>query len=204
MTNRERYLRAFSALQPEEDWIEQLEAVAPKKGNRRGRRLIAALIAAILIVGLIGAAYAADLGGIQDRIRIWHMGKLTNMTVEMGWIADGYGGEPHPAYIFYNEEGNEVRRIPVSDFEGKTVEEIIEEESDCVNLETIECADGDYIVRLHYYDQTIDIRDYFDENCYGRYESEISAGGHSQRVTVWRTEEEPWWHMAAYRLQEEE
>ena len=201
MTDRERYLRAFSVLQPSDGWIDQINTAERKKTKRHGRHLVTAIAAAILVIGMIGAAYAADLGGILDRVRIWHMGKQTNMTVETGWIADGYGGEPHPAYIFYNEDGEEVRRIPVSDFEGKTAEEIVEEESNCVNLETIECADGDFIVRLHYYDQTIDIRDYFDENCYGCYASEISAGGHSQWVTVWRTEEEPWFSMSSHEIE---
>lgn len=201
MTDRERYLRAFSALQPSDDWMDRLEAAEPKKVKHHGRRLIAALAAAILIVGLIGAAYAADLGGIQGRVKLWHLGKLVNMDVEMGSMPSGDDGDMVPAYVFCNEDGEELYRIPVSAFEGMTAEEIIEEHSNSVDLETIECADGDFIVRLHYYDQTIDIRAYFDENCYGRYEGELSAGGHSQWVTVWRTEEEPWFSMSTEEIE---
>lgn len=201
MTDRERYLRAFSALQPSDDWMDQLDAAQPKKGRHHGRRLIAALAAAILIVGLIGAAYAADLGGIQGRVRLWHLGKLVNMDVKMGTIPSGDDAEMVPAYVFCKEDGEELYRIPVSAYEGLTEEEIIAEHSNSVHLETIECADGDFIVKLYYYDQMIDIRDDFDENAYGRFEGEISAGGHSVWVEVWRTEEEPWFSMHTHEIE---
>ena len=200
MTNRERYLRAFSALQPSADWVDQLEAVQPKKAKRHGRRLIAALVAAILVVGLIGVAYAADLGGIQARVRIWYLGKLVHMDVAPGWIEDCSSGAMVPTYVFCNEDGEEVFRLPAREVEGKTEEELIAALSDNVHLYVNEAVDGTPIVHIYYFDQSIDIGSYFDENGYGRYAGEISAGDHRQWVEVWRTEEEPWWHLRNDRL----
>ncbi len=199
MTNRERYMRAFSVLKPTDDWMEQLEAAEPKKMKRPGRRLITVLAAALLLVGLIGAAYAADVGGIQGQVRIWQLGNLVNMDVKMGWIEDGNGGNPHQGYVFCNEDGDEVFRLPVETFEGKTEEEILEALSDCVQLYANEAADGAPIVQIYYFDQRMDIGDYFDENGYGHYEGEISARGYSQWVEVWRSAEEPWWHFSSKR-----
>ena len=198
MTDRERYLRAFSALQPSDDWMDQLEAAEPKKVKHHGRRLIAALAAAILIVGLIGAAYAADLGGIQGRVKLWHLGKLTNMTVEPGWFEND--GNPMPVYFFYDEDGEVIFANPTSVFEGMTIDEIADEVSHRVMVYENRLCDPP-ILKIHYYDQTIDITEYFDENGDGWYEGEISGDGRRFWVTVWRYEGEDYYHQSVRELE---
>ncbi len=216
MTDREKYLRAFSALQPLDGWLDQINAVKSRKTKRHGGRLVALLVAAVLVMGLIGAAYAADLGGIQGRIRIWHLGKQFDMDVKTQWTQGGLGEEPHQMYVFCNENGEEVFRYPVKETEGKTAEEILEQiQEDNVSLDTRNCVlsedsrhvlkwvNGDHSIYIHYFDQSIDIGAYFDENGFGRYEGEIWKGKYGQRVEAWRTEEAPWWHFETHRLGEE-
>ena len=216
MTDRERYLRAFSVLQPLDDWMDQIKTVAPKTTRHNIRRLIAGLVAAILVLGLIGAAYAADMFGIQGRVRITHLGKQLDLDVKTGWTDDGLGGEPHQMYVFYNEQGVEVFRYPVESTTGKTSEEILNQiQEDNVSLDTRNCVlsednrrvlewvNGNHSIYIHYFGQSIDIGDYFDENGFGRYSGEIWQGKHGQWVEVLRTVEEPWWHFSVYWLGEE-
>ena len=215
MTDREKYLRTFSALQPLDGWLEQIKTAAPGKTKRHGRRLVAMIVAAVLVLGLVGAAYAADLGGIQGRVRIWHLGKQLDMDVKTGWTEDFLGGAPYQMYVFSNEDGEEIFRYPVKETEGKTAEEILAQiQADNVCLDTRNCVlsednrdvlewvNGDHSIYIHYFDQSIDIGDYFDENGFGRYAGEILQGKYVQRVEVWRTVEEPWWHFQAHVLNE--
>ena len=216
MTNEERYVRAFSVLQPEEGWMERLETGMSGKQKRRGRGLLAVLAAVVALAVLFGAAYAADLGGIQGRVRLWHLGKAADMDVKLGWSEDGAWGAPHRMYVFSDEDGREVLRIPVAQTDGKTTDEILEEVQDqmvsfdarnCIlsedNRQVLEWANGDHSIYIHYFGKSINVGDYFDENGFGRFEGEIRFGKYVRWVALWRSPEEPWWHFVSHGLDEE-
>ncbi len=82
MTNKEWYRRAFSTLHASEPIL--LEGTNMEKTNRhfKMRPALAAGLAAALIVGCMGAAYAADLGGIQETVRMWFGGQSVEAQVE--------------------------------------------------------------------------------------------------------------------------
>lgn len=81
MTNQERYKQAFSALHASQPIL--LEETNMEKTNKRFklRPALAAGMAATLIVGCMGAAYAADLGGIQETVRLWFGGSAVDAQV---------------------------------------------------------------------------------------------------------------------------
>ncbi len=81
MTNKERYKQAFSPLHASEPIL--LEGTSMEKTNRRFklRPALAAGLAAAVIVSCMGVAYAADLGGIQEKVRVWFGGKDVEATV---------------------------------------------------------------------------------------------------------------------------
>ncbi len=81
MTNKERYKQAFSPLHASEPIL--LEGTSMEKTNKRfkPRPALAAGLAAAVIVSCMGAAYAADLGGIQEKVRVWFGGKDVEATV---------------------------------------------------------------------------------------------------------------------------
>ena len=216
MTDRERYMRAFSVLRPAEGWIDRLEIGKPEKRKRPGRGLIAVLAAVLALAVLIGAAYAADLGGIQGRVRLRHLGKELDMTVKTGWSEDGAGGVPHRMYVFCNENGEELFRYPAEGTEGLKAETLMEQiQADMIGLDTRNCVlsednrlvlewvNGNHSIYLHFFDRSIDIGEYFDENGFGRYEGVLWQGNYGYRVGVWRTLDEPWWQFSSHRLEEE-
>lgn len=81
MTNKERYKQAFSALHASQPILS--EETNMEKTNKRFklRPALAAGMAAALIVGCMGAAYAADLGGIQETVRVWFGGSAVEAQV---------------------------------------------------------------------------------------------------------------------------
>ena len=216
MTNEERYVRAFSALQPPEGWMDQLEAAKPGKRKRRERGLAAVLAAVMALTALFGAAYAADLGGIQSRFRGWYLGKEMDVAVRTEWVEDlgGDYGNPRCDYVFYAENGVELARLPAEAAHAMTPEELQDMLLDNVHLDTRNCVlsedgrqvlewvNGDHSIYIYYLGRTIDIGDCFDENGFGHYEGEVWFGKYGQWVEVWRTEEEPGWHFSLRKLDE--
>ena len=95
MTNREKIHRAFDALQLAEPI--QLEE---KRMNRfMPKRSLVALCAAILVLGSLSIAYAADLGGFRETLTVWFGGKKQEASVQeiapgvVEWT--GEDGESH-------------------------------------------------------------------------------------------------------------
>ena len=85
MTNKEKYQRTFSVLHASGDFLK--EATPMKNQTKRYRPRLAVVCAAvILILGMMTAAYAADLGGIQRTIQLWTHGDQTNAVLD---IQDG-------------------------------------------------------------------------------------------------------------------
>lgn len=90
MTNKERYKQAFSTLHASQPIL--LEETNMEKTDKRFkmRPALAAGLAAALIVGCMGAAYAADLGGIQETVRMWFGGKEVEAQVTGGTDGGAY------------------------------------------------------------------------------------------------------------------
>lgn len=82
MTNRERYQRAFSALHASESCLMEVKAMK-RTGKHYAKRLTALCAAAVLVLGLATAVYAADVGGIQRTIQLWIDGDRTDAVLDI-------------------------------------------------------------------------------------------------------------------------
>ena len=163
MTNRERYKRAFSALQAS-GTIEWEESKMKEQQKKQTIRRTAAAVAAFLIVtvGFGSAAYAANIGGIQRRIQIWTQGDQTNATFE-------YTDDGSYSLSYENEDGETVKSEGggvAYDFFGRerplTEDELIEELD---SPEVMQEDDGRFMV--YYHNQSYDITDKFvDGYCF--------------------------------------
>lgn len=162
MTNRERYKQAFSTLQSSSQHTWEAEEMALIQKKHRKNIAVAAAIACAVVIGAGGTAYAADLGGIQEKISMWLYGTQTEVNVtENG--ENGYGG-----YTFTYMQDGETKSIGgggVSiDEDGNetwlSADEVAAEMSSFADID----VDEDGKVWIYYYDQQIDITDSFDEN----------------------------------------
>ena len=75
MTNRERYKQAFSALQTSATQSMEVEMMAMIQKKHKKNIAVAAAVACAALIGVSGTVYAADIGGIQQKVRIWMYGK---------------------------------------------------------------------------------------------------------------------------------
>ena len=81
MTNKERYKQAFSALPSSQQfYLEEAEMMQIHKKHKKNIA-VAAAIACAVIIGGSGTVYAADIGGIQEKLSIWLYGKQTEVEV---------------------------------------------------------------------------------------------------------------------------
>lgn len=79
MTNKERYKQAFSVLHASDDMI--LEVTDMEKRKRAyTKKVLAAGAAAAILFGSMTAAYAADVGNIQERLTMWFHGEEVEVT----------------------------------------------------------------------------------------------------------------------------
>ena len=106
MSNRERYKRAFQALHADnKDWLEavNMDMNTERQHTRYSfsRRAVVAMMIAVLLVGSLTAAYAADLGGFRRMITLWVHGQATDAQVEF------YTGEDGGADVEYTTDGEE-------------------------------------------------------------------------------------------------
>lgn len=134
MTNKERYKQAFSTLHSSGQFTLEVEEMKQIQKKHRKNMAVAAAVACAVAIGAGGTAYAADIGGIQQKISIWIRGEQTEVHVtENG--ENGSGG-----YTFtYSQEGG------TKDISGGGVS-------------------LDDSGRVYYYDQKVEITDAFDES----------------------------------------
>lgn len=163
MTNKERYQRTFAVLHASRAY-DDLKEEKPMEQKKKTYtpRLIAVCAAAVLLLGLASAAYAADVGGVRRTVQIWIHGDQTDAILEVQdgtydlyyTDADGNAREQHGGGKAFDVFG---REIPVSE------EDILEH----LNAPELEYRD-DGTVWIHYYGQSLDITDKFDEDgiCY--------------------------------------
>lgn len=160
MTNKERYKRAFSAL-PSSVLIDlEVEKMAQLKKKHKANIAAAAAIICAVIIGGSGTAYAADLGGIREKISIWLHGARTEVEVTDHETDGGYT-------FSYEHDGETVTMggggVSIDDDGNETwmsAEEVLLEMNDSASVE----EDEKGRVWVCYYDQKIEITDLFDEN----------------------------------------
>ena len=183
MKNRERYRRAFQAIRADnKDWLEAVNMNMNRQHTRfsLSRRAAVAVMVAVLLVGSLTAAYAADLGGLRKLITLWVHGQPTDARVEFYTGEDGgdveYNseaeeeGSPAPAsyVVTWTDENGEERQMMgggvAIERDGTeralTMDEYLEHLSSA-EVEQVETTE-DGRVMLYWYDQAVDITDRFE------------------------------------------
>lgn len=162
MTNRERYKRAFSAIQVPDDFC--LEGIKMKQVKKQRRLTTIAATAAVcaVLVGSAAAAYTVDAGGIQRMVQLWLNGDQTQ--VEIQFDGNGTYTMEYTDHAGERQEqsGGGVVIAPDGSERPATEEELLEHLSrPDVRYE----EDGS--VWVYWYDQKVDITDSFvDGVCY--------------------------------------
>ena len=182
MTNRERYKQAFSVLQSSRQFELEVEEMEQLKKKHRKNIAAAAAIAFAIVIGGSGTVYAADIGGIQEKISMWLYGTKTEVVV----TENGDGG-----YIFSYEQDGEMKLIGgggVSfDANGNetwlSADEVAAWMSKSANID----VDEDGKVWIYFYDQKIEITDSFDEN--GVYNLTLSHEDRSVYLEITKNED---------------
>lgn len=159
MTNKERYKQAFSALHPSGRFSLEVEEMARIQKKHKTNMTIAAAIACAVIIGIPGTVYAADIGGIQEKLSIWLYGEKTQVDVTEN---DGGG------YTFTYEHNGETEQVGgggvIIGVDGTETRmdagEVAEGMSRSASVE----EDQEGRVWVYYYDQKSDITDLFDQN----------------------------------------
>lgn len=160
MTNRERYKQAFSALQTSGKISLEVEDMV--KLQKKHRKNIAAAAAAICaaLIGVSGTAYAADIGGIQEKVSIWINGKEEEVVIT---------GKGDGSYTLHFESGDDnqvMGGVAIGEDEnGDTTERWLspDELVITINQSANIAEDADGRVWVYYYDQKADVTDLFDE-----------------------------------------
>ena len=160
MTNKERYKQAFSALQSSGQFHLEVEEMAQIQKKHKKNIAIAAAVACAVVIGGSSTAYAADLGGIQEKISIWLYG--TKTEVEVTENDDGV------YLITYERDDKPDMTIGYSgytfDSDGNMTHPTADEFASAISgLAQVE-EDEDGRVWVYYYDRKMDITDLFDEN----------------------------------------
>lgn len=159
MNNKERYKQAFSALHPSVQLSLEAEKMVKIQKKHKINMAIAAAIICIVIIGGSGTAYAADIGGIREKISMWLYGAQTEVNV----TDNGDGG-----YTFIYEHDGEIKEmgaggISIDENGNETwlsADELAEDMSQHADV----VADETGKVWVYYYDQQIDITDRFDQD----------------------------------------
>ena len=160
MSNKEKYKKAFSVLNSSCDFtLEEKRMNRIKREIAHKNLLIAAAALLLLVVGS-GTAYAKDVGGIQETVKLWVHGNETDVSYEFN--------EDEGTYVktYVDENGKEVQEDASAwhgDHTPLTVEELIESEHDSASVEKTD--DGKFM--LYFQNKAVDITDKFtDGKCY--------------------------------------
>lgn len=160
MTDRERYKQAFSALHASDDI--SLEVADMKKSNRKFsmKPVLAACLCVCILLSCAGAAYAADIGGIQETLRGWFGGKQVDVTV-VGPSAEGDGG-----YEFTVDVDGELKTFSGGGvaYEADGSERPLTPEEVLADFTTQVKTDENGRVWLYHYDQSYDITDFLADS----------------------------------------
>lgn len=156
MTNKEKYQKAFSTLHASGNMILEDHMMEKNKNGYRMKKAVAACVAAVVVFGSMTVAYAADLGGIRQKITVWFHGEQAQFDV----TGDGAGSYSYS----YTDENGETHKgsgggVAIDDSGNETplsAEDVLDDLSNSVE------ADADGNVFIYYYDKKIEITDLFD------------------------------------------
>lgn len=159
MTNKEKYKQAFSTLHASDNIDKEVIYMEQRK-HTYIKKIVAAGAAILLATGSITAAYAADLGGIQQKLTMWFQGEQTEVTAKEN-------GDYSYTYTFTDQDGKEQEftagGVTIDDAGNEhavSAQEILDEMTDDVIY-----TDTGRILFFHYnLDEKIDITDMFDQN----------------------------------------
>lgn len=168
MTNKEKYKQAFSVLHASDISEGEVKYMAKLKKQQK-MKLTAAAIAACVIIGGAGTAYAENVGGIQRTIQLWMHGDQTSATFDFNADDGSYNLEYQDANgETVSQGGGGVALGPDGSERPLTEEEIMEE----LNAPDVEYLD-DGSVWVYYKNQKIEITDKFDKDnvCYVKIEN---------------------------------
>lgn len=159
MNNKERYKQAFSALQTSGQLSMEVEKMREIQKKHKRNMIAAAAVACTIIIGGSGTAYAADIGGIQEKVSIWLYGAQTEADI----MENGDGGYT----VRYERDGEEQG---VTAFGGVSIDDdgtqtwlSADELVDAMNESADVDEDADGRVWVYYYDQKVDVTDLFDD-----------------------------------------
>lgn len=161
MTNRERYKQAFSALQTSATQSMEVEMMAMIQKKHKKNIAVAAAVACAALIGVSGTVYAADIGGIQQKVRIWMYGKEEEVV-----ITEKGDGSYLLHYVGDGQEELGFGGVAIGEDEnGDTTESWLSPDELVISLnQSVDIAeDTDGRVWIYYYDQKADITDLFDE-----------------------------------------
>lgn len=168
MTNKEKYKQAFSVLHASDISEGEVKYMAKLKKQQK-MKLAAAAVAACVIIGGAGTAYAENVGGIQRTIQLWMHGDQTSATFNFNTDDGSYNLEYQDANgETVSQGGGGVALGPDGSERPLTEEEIMEE----LNAPDVEYLD-DGSVWVYYKNQKIEITDKFDKDnvCYVKIEN---------------------------------
>lgn len=160
MADQKQYKRVFDAVASSKmHQLEVSDIMENRKKNFRFRGLAVAMAAALLLIGVTGGAYAADIGGIQSRVQVWIHGDLTDATLEIS---------PEGSYSmeYTDANGNPVKQEgggAAFDLFGRERPLTEDEIKEHLNQPEVFYAD-DGTVWVYYGPQKLEITDQFDEN----------------------------------------
>lgn len=156
MTNKEKYKKAFSALHASCTISLEEEIMEKKKSSYVMKKMLTAFAAIAIVFGSMTAVYAADLGGIKEKLTLWFHGAQADVNVTDNGggnytftftDADGESHEMGGGGVAFDKDGNEIP-LPADDvFETITNE-----------------VDKDGKIWLYYYDRQIEITNLFDDD----------------------------------------
>lgn len=180
MTDKERYKQAFSALPSSHPFDMEVDDMR-RIHKKHKKNLAAAAVAFAVIIGGSATAYAADIGGIQEKISIWFFGKQTEASMS----PTGTGAY---SLIFDTPDGDqETLNYGVASFDedGGQVWMPADELVSHINETATVIVDKNAKVWVYYYDQQVEITDSFDEN--GVCNVTLTHEGHPLFVKVIKT-----------------
>lgn len=118
MTDREKYKQAFSVLHVSDDFSLEEKRMKKEKRVFRMRPAMAACICVMVLLCSMVTAYAADLGGIREKLHVWIHGQRMEVSVkenegEAGYTftvnQDGSAKEFGGGGVSIDDDGNQIK-----------------------------------------------------------------------------------------------
>ena len=98
MTNRERYKKAFSAIQTSGEFSLEVEKMKRIKRQHRIKAMAASIAGIAVFMASASVAYAMDVGGIQRTVQLWIQGDRTDATIRFD--GDGTYGLTYTCLLY--------------------------------------------------------------------------------------------------------